>query len=192
MFLLFIYFFFSFFLIPFSVIERRTSALKSPPVDLIQHITSRNHSHNHTYAAASSLLSSSSSPSPSPDSDSDDEFRQVRMNGKLLYDRTMLLGPRPPPSADGSSMTGQGLGYYFITPLVLEEDKQNKNSSNNNNNNNSIIPRAVLLNRGWFSLEKGRSPYQIFESEKSDDTIEVVGLIRKGEAVRRNRKQKKK
>lgn len=100
----------------------------------------------------------SSSPSSSHSSSDADECRRVVVRGVLHSDRALLLGPRSPPSTDGSSTAGQGIGFYLVTPMVTREG------------------RTLLVNQGW--VPKAALPLPSDQTE-----VEVVGVIRKGEPV---------
>jgi surfeit locus 1 family protein len=158
----------------FSIIERRTAALNAPPVDLDTYLAS--HPQGAVAASTSSVpasqLASSAKGSTDPTDgsmvDSEDECKRLKVRGKLLHDHTLLLGPRTPPSGDGSSTAGQGSGYFLITPLQLHDG------------------RMILVNRGWCPLKEctggSMGHYEIPTDKGSDTEVEVLGVIRKGES----------
>ena len=168
-----------------SLIDRRTAALESPPLDLAAYLDSHPALTSSTPAVASaaaiphsgSTLAPSSSGSSNPSDvllSEEDECRRMTARGRFLYDRTQLLGPRTPPSGDGSSTAGQGVGYFLLTPFRLSNG------------------RIVLVNRGWCPKEKCTPSPQSnrlnWESgERGDEEVEFVGVMRKGEAVRHTR-----
>jgi cytochrome oxidase assembly protein ShyY1 len=141
-----------------SLIDRRTQALSAEPVDLVTFLKSR--------PAPSASVADPSVPAHVSDAlDASADMCRVRTRGRLAYERTMLLGPRNPPSADASSTAGQGVGYFLVTPLVIDDG------------------RTILVNRGWCSKDKIRQASM--ESANERDAVEVIGVMRKGEAVSR-------
>lgn len=159
------------------LIDRRTAALNAPPLDLVAYLDSHPALTSSTPAApsapqAGSTLAPSSSGSSNPSDvllSDEDECRRMTACGRFLYDRTQLLGPRTPPSGDGTSTAGQGVGYFLLTPFRLSNG------------------RIVLVNRGWCPKDKctpnPQSNRANWESgDKGDEELEFVGVMRKGEA----------
>lgn len=156
-----------------SLVTRRTAALESEPLDLVTYLKTHSGGFATAGDAASSSASAGSSLAPSSKGTSDpadvvlsEECRRMTARGRFLHSRTMLLGPRSPPSPDGASTAGQGIGYFLITPFRLADG------------------RLVLVNRGWCSKDKC-APGSVahFETDKDED-VEIVGVLRKGEQVR--------
>ncbi len=155
-----------------SIIERRTAALNAPPIDLDSYLAAHPHP---TGVSATPITASQLAPSTTGSADhtdvlvaSEDECKRLRVRGRLLHDRTMLLGPRTPPSGDGTSTAGQGSGYFLITPLQLPDG------------------RMVLVNRGWCPLKEctggSRGHYETNPDAAEEPFVDVLGVIRKGEA----------
>jgi cytochrome oxidase assembly protein ShyY1 len=143
-----------------SLIESRTAALRASPVDLDDYLASRR-----SEAANATGSGSGGNDAASVSSVGVDECKRLRVRGRLLHERTMLLGPRTPPSSDGTSTAGQGSGYYLLTPLRLNDG------------------RMLLVNRGWCPLAQcTRGSQGHVETTPSEDEVEVIGVIRKGEA----------
>jgi cytochrome oxidase assembly protein ShyY1 len=136
-----------------ALISRREKALEAEPMELQEYLKTRPNvavvDRSASIDAASEVLEAAN------------DLRRVTTRGRLLYDKTLLLGPRNPPSTDNSSTAGQGSGFYLVTPLRLHDG------------------RLILVNRGWCSLENLASASR--ETRDLSEVVEVVGVVRKGE-----------
>jgi len=100
---------------------------------------------------------------------SDMEYSKVKVTGKFLHDKEMLMGPRslilPNESERAGGLFSQrdtGNGYLVITPFQL-----------------SNTGEIILVNRGWIS-RKQMHPSSRQEGQINDE-IDLVGVVRKGE-----------
>jgi cytochrome oxidase assembly protein ShyY1 len=161
------------FLLFFSLVTRRTAALQSEPLDLVTYLKTHSGGFATAGEAVSSSASAGSSLAPSSKGTSDpadvvlsEECRRMTARGRFLHGRTLLLGPRSPPSPDGASTAGQGIGYFLITPFRLADG------------------RLVLVNRGWCAKDKCAPGSVAHLETDKDEEVEIVGVLRKGEQVR--------
>ncbi|KAI8901712.1 SURF1 family-domain-containing protein [Globomyces pollinis-pini] len=106
-------------------------------------------------------------PIPLPTLDEIDEsmeFTRVKTNGKFLYDKEILVGPRPRNHAMENSAAGDGRsttnsGYLVYTPFQLSNGE------------------CILVNRGWLplGLRDSKTRFDI------KDQVDIEGFIREGE-----------
>lgn len=96
------------------------------------------------------------------------EYRPVRVKGKFLHNRELIMGPRslitPDDEHKGGLFTQQdtSIGYLVVTPFKLEDSN-----------------KIVLINRGWVP-RNFVNPNSRLQGQ-SEETMEIVGVVRKPE-----------
>ncbi|XP_011872727.1 PREDICTED: surfeit locus protein 1 [Vollenhovia emeryi] len=96
----------------------------------------------------------------------DKEYYCMRVKGKFLYEKELLIGPRSlivngeAVSEKGGGIFSRkaGTGYYVITPFRLEDRDL-----------------TIMVNRGWIP-KTDRSTFKM--GTKITDPVEIVGIIR--------------
>lgn len=98
------------------------------------------------------------------------EFRSVRVKGEFIHKNELYLGPRGVIRPDGVESQGglfsqknSGSGYLVITPFRLESSRE-----------------VILVNRGWVPKSKLQPEKRL--AGQVEGTIELIGVVRKGEA----------
>lgn len=125
------------------------------------------------------------------------EYRRVRVRGHFLHDKELYLGPRTfidenSGQARGSvfSAPNSGSGYLVITPFKLEGREWVPYSSfiarmqrdTRKNIMHCFFPSSetILVNRGW--VPRNRLDPKTRPEGQVSDTIELIGIVRPGEA----------
>ena len=89
-------------------------------------------------------------------------FRRIQLNGRYIYNKECLVGPRGPPpgalpnkpgySAGGMSRAPQG--YFVVTPfqVVVSENAKNQQSTSRSSSHKTLGKEGpiVWINRGWI------------------------------------------
>lgn len=96
----------------------------------------------------------------------DKEYYRLKVKGKFLYEKEILIGPRSlivngeAVSEKGGGIFSRkaGTGYFVITPFKLEDQDV-----------------TIMVNRGWIP-RSDRSMYKI--ANTVTDSVEIVGVIR--------------
>lgn len=99
----------------------------------------------------------------------DMEYRAVKVKGKFLHDKELIMGPRSFIRPDGGETAGglisqrdAGNGYYVITPFKM-----------------SGRDDIILINRGWIPRKNVRPESRIMG--QINDEVELTCVVRKDE-----------
>lgn len=116
------------------------------------------------------------------------EYRPVRVRGKFLHERELIMGPRslitPNDEHKGGLLTQQdsSMGYLVITPFQIENRRYTR--TNNlcciNRPITLFFSEIILINRGWVP-KNFIDPNSRLEGQIKD-SIEIIGVVRKTES----------
>ncbi|XP_017955064.1 SURF1-like protein [Drosophila navojoa] len=97
------------------------------------------------------------------------EYRLVKLRGRFLHDKEMLMGPRSLIRPDGGETQGglfsqrdSGNGYLVITPFQLADRDD-----------------IVLVNRGWISRKHTEKETRSLGQYQNE--VELTAVVRQGE-----------